>query len=81
MLSINIPVYNYEVSELVSQLAEQADDMQIVYEIRVYDDGSKESVKLKNCKITGLTGVIYKEIKTNLGRSAIRNKILFSLEI
>ncbi|HSO85666.1 MAG TPA: glycosyltransferase [Draconibacterium sp.] len=75
MLSINIPVYNYEVSELVSQLAEQADDMQIVYEIRVYDDGSKESVKLKNCKITGLPGVIYKEIKTNLGRSAIRNKM------
>ena len=75
MLSINIPVYNYEVSELVSQLAEQADDMQIVYEIRVYDDGSEETVKLKNCKIAGLPGVIYSELGKNLGRSAIRNKM------
>jgi len=77
MLSINIPVYNYEVSELVSQLAEQAEDMQIVCEIRVYDDGSKESVRLKNCKIAGLPGVIYKEMESNLGRSAIRNKMGF----
>jgi glycosyltransferase involved in cell wall biosynthesis len=75
MLSINIPVYNYEVGELVSQLAEQADDMQIVYEIRVYDDGSQEKVKLKNCKIAGLPGVIYIELEQNLGRSGIRNKM------
>jgi glycosyltransferase involved in cell wall biosynthesis len=75
MLSINIPVYNYEVGELVSQLAEQADDMQIVYEIRVYDDGSKPEVKLQNRKISELKNVIYVELKNNLGRSAIRNKM------
>ena len=77
MLSINIPVYNYEVGDLVSQLAETAEDMQIVFEIRVYDDGSEESVKLKNCKIADLPGVIYKEMESNLGRSAIRNKMGF----
>lgn len=77
MLSINIPVYNYEVGDLVSQLAEQAEDMQIGYEIRVYDDGSEEPVKLKNCKIAGLPGVIYTELELNLGRSAIRNKMGF----
>jgi cellulose synthase/poly-beta-1,6-N-acetylglucosamine synthase-like glycosyltransferase len=75
MLSVNIPVYNYEVVELVSQLAEQAEDMQIVHEIRVYDDGSEKLVKLKNCEIADLPGVIYKELDTNLGRSAIRNKM------
>lgn len=75
MLSINIPVYNYEVSELVSQLAEQADDMQIVYEIRVYDDGSKPEIKLQNRKISVLPNVIYLELDKNLGRSAIRNKM------
>ncbi len=75
MLSINIPVYNYEVGDLVSQLAEWADDIQIVYEIRVYDDGSEEKVKLQNRKIAGLPGVIYIELEQNLGRSAIRNKM------
>lgn len=73
MLSINIPVFNYEVGELVSQLAKQAEELHIVYEIRVYDDGSEEPVKLKNCKIAGLHGVIYSELKQNMGRSAIRN--------
>lgn len=75
MLSINIPVYNYEVGDLVSLLSEQAEDMQIGYEIRVYDDGSDEPVKLKNRKIAQLPGVIYIELEQNLGRSAIRNKM------
>jgi hypothetical protein len=77
MLSINIPIYNYEVGDLVSQLAEWAEDIQIVYEIRVYDDGSEEPFKLKNCKIAGLPGVVYVELDKNLGRSAIRNKMGF----
>jgi len=77
MLSINIPVYNYEVGDLVAQLAAQAEDMQIVFEIRVYDDGSEELVKRKNRKIDGLPGVVYKELDKNLGRSAIRNKMGF----
>jgi len=75
MLSINIPVYNYEVSELVSQLAEQTDDMQIVYEIRVFDDGSDSEIKLQNRRISVLPNVIYFELDKNLGRSAIRNKM------
>jgi len=75
MLSINIPVYNYEVGELVSQIAEWAEDMQIVYEIRVYDDGSGPGIKLKNRKISVLPNVIYVELENNLGRSAIRNKM------
>jgi hypothetical protein len=75
MLSINIPVYNYEVGELVSQLAEWAEDIQIVHEIRVYDDGSEPGIKLENRKISALKNVIYIELEQNLGRSAIRNKM------
>ena len=75
MLSINIPVYNYEVYDLVTQLIAQAETLEIHFEIRVYDDGSTEQVKLKNCKIAGLPGVIYTELEQNLGRSAIRNKM------
>lgn len=77
MLSINIPVYNYEVGDLVTQLISQAETLEIHYEIRVYDDGSEEPVKLKNCKITGLPGIIYTELKQNLGRSTIRNRMGF----
>lgn len=77
MLSINIPVYNYEVGDLVEQLIQQAEELKIEYEIRVYDDGSEEPVKLKNCKIVGFPGVIYTELEQNLGRSAIRNKMGF----
>ncbi len=77
MLSINIPVYNYEVGDLVSRLIKQAEELKIQYEIRVYDDGSEEPVKLKNCKIAGLSGVIYTELGQNIGRSAIRNKMGF----
>jgi hypothetical protein len=77
MLSINIPVYNYEIVDLVSQLAEQAEEMQIGYEIRVYDDGSESNIKLQNRKISVLPNVIYVELEENLGRSAIRNKMGF----
>jgi hypothetical protein len=77
MLSINIPVYNYEVGDLVMQLIQQAEELKIGYEIRIYDDGSEEPVKLKNCKMAGLPGVIYTELGQNLGRSAIRNKMGF----
>jgi hypothetical protein len=75
MLSINIPVYNYEVDELVAQLENQAEALKIQFEIRVYDDGSEKLVKLKNCEIASLPGVIYTELEQNMGRSAIRNKM------
>ena len=75
MLSINIPVYNYEVGELVSQLAEQADELQIVYEIRVYDDVSNPEIKLHNRKISAIKNLIYIELEQNIGRSAIRNRM------
>jgi len=75
MLSINIPVYNYEVKELVNQLTKQASSLSIDYEIRVYDDNSVESIKQKNRELTNLNNVFYREMGKNLGRSAIRNKM------
>lgn len=77
MLSINIPVYNYEIGDLISQLAEQAEDLKIQFEIRIYDDGSREEIKLKNRSVKKLPGVDYVELAKNLGRSAIRNKMGF----
>ena len=73
MLSINIPVYNCQVTSLIDQLSFQAETVGIKYEIRVYDDHSEENFRQKNRQIGGLPNVIYKELDQNLGRSAIRN--------
>ena len=77
MLSINIPVYNYEVGDLVNQLAAQAEELKIQYEIRVYDDSSEDQIKLRNREITENKHVVYLELENNLGRSSIRNKMGF----
>lgn len=75
MLSINIPVYNIEVKNLVLQLIVQAEKLAILFEIRVYDDGSLEEIKSLNREIAALKNVVYVELEKNLGRSAIRNKM------
>jgi glycosyltransferase involved in cell wall biosynthesis len=73
MLSINIPVYNILVSELVWQLKKQFDQLALDVEIRIYDDGSEEAVKHENRKLTKIPKVIYREMEQNMGRAAIRN--------
>lgn len=75
MLSVNIPVYNIEVLSLIKQLTAQAKRLQISYEIRVYDDGSDEIIKSLNKNIGAIENVVYVELKENLGRAAIRNKM------
>ena len=75
MLSVNIPVYNIEVVSLVKELVAQANDLKIDFEVRVYDDGSDEIIKSLNKNIAEIPQVVYVELKANLGRSAIRNKM------
>ncbi len=77
MLSINIPVYNYEITDLVAMLIQQASVLNIQFEIRVYDDGSQEEIRLQNRMISEFQNVVYKELDINLGRSSIRNKMGF----
>ncbi|SHE98161.1 Glycosyl transferase family 2 [Mariniphaga anaerophila] len=75
MLSVNIPVYNIDVRELVGQITKLAETTAADIEIRVYDDGSDEPTKTKNRQIKTFPGVIYRELEQNLGRAAIRNKM------
>ena len=77
MLSINIPVYNVDVSNLVGQVTEQALLAGIDYEIRVYDDCSNREIKKKNRQLAELNKVVYLEMPKNMGRAAIRNKMGF----
>lgn len=73
MLSILIPTYNYLCAGLVSDLHQQAERLNINYEILVADDGSQEAFKKKNRIINNLSHCKYIELEENIGRSRIRN--------
>ena len=75
MLSILIPIYNFQVVQLVQDLHQQCEACAIPYEIIGFDDGSTSEFKATNKKINQLSNVIYKELPQNLGRAKIRNHL------
>ncbi|GAA3639344.1 glycosyltransferase family 2 protein [Flavivirga jejuensis] len=72
MLSILIPTYNYDITQLVECLHKQALECHVEFEIIVYDDASKKEFN-KNDKINELENCLFKKLPQNIGRSAIRN--------
>ena len=75
MLSILIPVYNFDISRLVNNLNDLAYTADIDFEIIIIDDASEEEFKIKNRTLDKLDKVKYIEEAQNLGRSRIRNKL------
>lgn len=75
MLSILIPVYQYDVCPLVRDLHRQAEALTIPWEIICLDDGSDEFWRRRNQEIRHLTGVRYEEAVQNMGRSRVRNQL------
>ncbi|MES2628947.1 MAG: glycosyltransferase [Bacteroidota bacterium] len=73
MLSILIPVYNFDVRLLVAELYEQVNELDIEFEIRCYDDGSYFDFRMNNQRIAAYPNVTYRELPENIGRSKIRN--------
>lgn len=73
MLSILIPVYNYDIRSLVLELRRQCSTSGTEWEILCFDDGSAPGWKEKNREMEGLPGVRYRELPENLGRARIRN--------
>ena len=73
MLSICIPVYNFNVIELVKSLHNEAETLNIEYEILISDDASKENFRKENGSLSTLSNVYYLQSKTNLGRTGSRN--------
>jgi hypothetical protein len=72
MLSILIPVYNYDVLPLVSELVKQCNAIGINFEIICFDDASQEFL-IDNEKMNQFDNVSYSILKQNIGRSSIRN--------
>lgn len=73
MLSILIPIYNFNINELVNDLHAQCEGLDLDYEILCYDDYSSENIRLQNQPVKNNSHVVYKDMSRNLGRAGIRN--------
>lgn len=74
MLSVLIPIYNYDVNPLVTSLDQQLTQAGIPYEIILADDCSDNSdIREKNTNLSRLDKVQYIQNKENIGRAKIRN--------
>lgn len=74
MLSILIPTYNYDITSLANELARQAQNQLIDFEIIVMEDGSNKFIE-KNKSINKIENCKHIVLERNIGRSAIRNKL------
>lgn len=77
-LSVLIPVFNRDVTELVTSLLQQAADWPGPLEIRLLDDYSTTDCRTINRQLASQASVFYEELPANVGRAAIRNKLVAS---
>lgn len=71
MISILIPLYNYDVTSLVKRLVEEAHQLSIHYEILIQDDASPQPMAA-NALLNDLPEVTYERSPSNLGRPKTR---------
>jgi glycosyltransferase involved in cell wall biosynthesis len=76
MLSILIPIYNEDLTTLVTELVRQARAESLAIEILCFDDASPQiHFHLQNEKLNQIPEVSYLRLSQNLGRSKIRNTL------
>lgn len=75
MLSILIPIYNFDVRALVEELHCQALALDIPVEILCFDDFSQPAWRTINREVERLELVKYRELPENQGRARIRNTL------
>ena len=75
MLSILIPAYNHDLTDLVKGLRLQASELKVPYEILIIDDNSAEGFRSRNLALTVMSHVRYLQLEENVGRSRIRNML------
>ena len=74
MLSILIPTYNYNITRLAIELHRQAMNQNVDFEIVVMEDGSNIFIN-ENMLINEFVNCKHIILESNIGRSAIRNKL------
>jgi glycosyltransferase involved in cell wall biosynthesis len=74
MLSVLIPVYNYNALPLAKEIVNQFKKEGVDFEMLCYDDGSTLYEK-ENNEIDSFSNVIFKKSSTNIGRTATRQKL------
>ncbi|MBN1159361.1 MAG: glycosyltransferase family 2 protein [Bacteroidales bacterium] len=75
MLSILIPVYNFSIVSLVTELHRQSLKAEVPFEIVVLDDCSSELLRDQNKGVRKLKHVRFIELEKNIGRARIRNRL------
>ncbi len=76
MLSVLIPVYNFDVVALVKELDQQCEQAEISYEILCFDDRSEARFHLTHqSAFASMSQVTYRQLPENVGRSRIRNQL------
>ena len=74
MISICIPIYNFNTASLVHELSRQAKELGAPYEIICIDDASEKKNQKQNSKAA--KDVVYIQLPHNIGRARIRNLFL-----
>ena len=75
MLSILIPLYNYNVYPLVSELHKQCTDCGIHFEILCQDDASKSSLNVFNENVNALSNCSFITLNKNIAHRENRNSL------
>jgi hypothetical protein len=75
MLSVIIPTYNYPTYKLAKEIHKQCEELNIVFEIIVSEDGGNQFLDA-NRKINNLDHASYIENKINVGRARNKNLLL-----
>ena len=75
MLSILVPIYNYNVYPLVVELHKQCVDCGIAFEILCQDDASNSSLNAFNEKVNAISNCSFVSLKENLAHRENRNSL------
>jgi hypothetical protein len=75
MLSILIPIYNYNAYPLVLELHKQCLKCEIEFEILCQDDSSGSNMNIENEKINFLSNSNFKTLKNNIAHRENRNSL------
>lgn len=74
MISVCIPIYNYDIRPLVKELRRQGDSCSVPIEIVCIDDGSNSHFVKLNQEVESIA--TYKVLGENVGRAKVRNLFL-----